>query len=266
VDDRPSDEYFCNSMGCSNGYGSSFYAAPAFWFQERGFSLPKNCPDCRRWIKEQTDEVVYCNDCNYMMRLPARYKISHHKRTGPWERPTQCRRCERGAKAEQSYRGLPRRERQELPVRRDEDTFDSIANGITVQERIVDINAQNYQHMVGRRQSETRQTHIEHHMAASSHSLVGHGKSVSALGERGEDFASLLEQARDLMAITDPAMTREYLEDDKIVRLTLLTDGYIERTVIMAQPGPNGHELVTTFDGITVTSAKARYGSKPNPK
>jgi hypothetical protein len=148
------------------------------------------------------------------------------------------------------------------PVKEEEESFDDIAPGITVQERAIITDISRYQKPVGKEQRETRQVHIEHHMAASSHSLVGNGKSVSALGENGEQFAGLLWQVNDLLSLTDPEWTREYLEGGEIVRLTLLADGMIERTVIKAKPGPGGHELVTTFDNISVQKALNRYGRK----
>lgn len=69
---------------------------------QKGITPPKNCPSCRAWIKDQSDEAVRCQACSNTFRIPARYKISHHKRIGPYAVPAECRSCERGARPPKS--------------------------------------------------------------------------------------------------------------------------------------------------------------------
>lgn len=262
MENRPGQSYSCHCKGCYYGFGSSFEAAPEEWYIARGMTPPKNCPDCRKWIKNQRDEKARCSLCKRIMRLPARYKISHHKKTGPWVLPDECLSCERGERPPTGAKGLPDR-RKALrptphPIREQAPDFTEIADGIPVKSRVIAANPADYQHWVG---GETRQVHIEHHIEGSPHSWVGKSKSPSAMA-RSSSFNVLLSRVSMALHSSDPATTREYLEGNKIVRLTLLPSGKIERTIIKAKPGPNGHELITTFDHITVQSAINRYGSK----
>jgi len=86
--------YPCCSLGCKNGYASIFLAAPPDWFTDRNMSPPKNCPSCRSWLKQQIDSAYNCQTCGRIIRQSAKAKISHHKRSGPYQPPQQCKWCQ----------------------------------------------------------------------------------------------------------------------------------------------------------------------------
>lgn len=75
----------------------------------------------------------------------------------------------------------------------------------------------------------------------------------------------MLSAASVLMYSADPSRMREYEEGSRIVRLTLLDDGRVERTVIEKSPGLRGHEVVTTHDDISIATMLQRYGSQRPP-
>lgn|GEM_PF-6011144 len=260
--ERPSQAYTCHSKGCANGFGSTFYAAPEDWFAERGFTPPKNCPDCRKWVKAQTDEPVSCKSCRQTRRVPAKYKISHHKRTGPWETPTQCRKCEEGKRPRESAKSKPPRTKRSRPDRKGLLAFAQIADGIPVEARWIETDPRAYED--ARHDGETHQMHIEHHIAGSPFSLVEEGgKTATALASGPNSFESFLSVADAVMQSADSTCTRDFLEargkGRQLVRLTLLADDqHIERTVVDVDSG----RVVTSYDTITVAEACDQYGSK----
>jgi hypothetical protein len=252
---RPSETYHCNSKGCSNGYGSAFDAAPASWFAERGMTPPKNCPDCRKWIKAQGDQAVRCASCNRTMRLSARLKISHHKRTGPWALPEECRQCERGERPPRSARTWRERTEEE---QKEEGAFKRLPVTCWPQRYPLDIQPANYTHPVKLGSKQTRQAHIEAHTDWSPHSQSKtHGGSKSPTSLETHDFGSLLQSANVITQVQSLENVREYKDTayGRIVRVTLVDSTRIEVTIIESTPGTNGHqghELVTTYDGYTV--------------
>lgn len=262
--DRPSETYACQCKGYSNGYGSSFQAAPVDWFTERGLSLPKNCPNCREWTKAQMDELVRCPSCKCSMRFSARHKISHYKRVGPWATPDQCRSCERGDRPPRSTAVQPPNKEKlrrasgfaHLPVLRWAEIYS------------LDINPANYTHPTPSG-TETRQAHIEAHTNWSPHSMtrVNNGtKDPTALASHSQDFGNLLRSANIVAQAQDPDRTREYVDakHGRIIRVTLTDSARIEITVIEPLAGTNGHqghELVTTYDGYTIAQVQSKLNS-----
>jgi hypothetical protein len=103
-DDDRSQEYECINVGCAHGEGWTFEAAPEEWYEERGLSTPKNCPDCKAWIaaaKETGAIHAECRFCNYSWSIEATYRIMFHRNTGNWDDywadnrdKLLCRRCE----------------------------------------------------------------------------------------------------------------------------------------------------------------------------
>lgn len=87
----PSQTYTCQCAGCASG--GSFEAAPESWWHEKGLTAPRNCPSCREWIKEQSDELVPCSSCRWDIPVSAKRKISFHKREGHWSPHLKCARC-----------------------------------------------------------------------------------------------------------------------------------------------------------------------------
>jgi hypothetical protein len=265
MDDRPSETYYCSSEGCFNGVGSSFEAAPEDWFTERGLTPPKNCPDCRAWIKAQDDEAVRCTSCGRIMRLSARLKISHHKRTGPWVLPKECRSCERGERPPRSAASQPRPNQasqvgnalSSLPVLRSPHSYP------------LDINPVNYTHPIHRGSVQTRQEHIEMHTDWSQHTRTktnGGDRDPTALGTQSNNLGALLQSANIVTQAQSTERVREYVntKNGNVVRVTLTDSARIEVTVIKASPGTNGHqdhELVTTFDGYTVDQVSGKLNT-----
>src|SRR6266516_7021735 len=91
--DIPQQTFYCQCKGCPNGEGFAFEDAPENWWTRKGMKPPKNCKQCRKWIKSQVDEEVRCSECRGAIRLPARYKIRYHKRIGVYTKPLLCTSC-----------------------------------------------------------------------------------------------------------------------------------------------------------------------------
>jgi hypothetical protein len=109
---------------------------------------------------------------------------------------------------------------------------------------------------------EPRWVHIMHHDPDSPHSLVGdehNGKSPSMLAGGGR-FTEMLSRLSAFLNSADLATTREYRERGVIVRLSLLSNGQIEKTILTAHQSLNGHKVITSFDNYPVAKALQVYG------
>ena len=85
----------CQNEGCQSGKSFEIHEKQLEWFEEKGLTLPKSCPECREWKKENDcDEVATCRVCNSKKRITGRQKIGFHRYKGVWELPTLCRLCE----------------------------------------------------------------------------------------------------------------------------------------------------------------------------
>lgn len=85
----------CQNEGCQSGKSFEIDEKQVEWFEERGLSLPKSCPECRVWKRENDrDEVATCKVCNSKKVITGRQKIGFHRYKGVWELPTLCRLCE----------------------------------------------------------------------------------------------------------------------------------------------------------------------------
>lgn len=250
-----SQTYTCQCLGCPNGEGSSFAAAPESWWAEKGMTPPKNCPDCRAWVKEQNDEAIRCEGCGGTVRISARYKISHHKKIGPYSPPGICRACERGVRPPRA--AAPRPPSKQTLQRRQAPTL-RLPRTRPNTSYMLDTQPVNYQHLVPDG-SHTRQQHIEQHTAWSPHSLVGQGKSESALAHQESSFPAILRSANIIAQSSADDRVVEYKARNGYVVKVALTDSLrLEVTVISPTPGTAGHELVTTYDGFTVGQVHAR--------
>ncbi|MFI5709000.1 hypothetical protein [Kribbella sp. NPDC051620] len=257
--DQPSEIYSCQCQGCPNGFGSSFSAAPESWWAEKGMTPPKNCPDCRAWVKEQADEALRCQGCGSVIRVPARYKISHHKRIGQYVNPRECRECERG---ERPTKGVAPRPDLDRAAQR-EAQISELPKIHNCASYLLDTNPENYQHPV--HDAPSRQEHIERHTAWSPFSEVSEGKSATALGETAADFRSLLRSVGIIAQSENADRIREYRTiTGRIVKVFLTDSARIEISIIEPTAGPGGHELVTTYDGFTVEKVlgKLKKGEK----
>jgi hypothetical protein len=272
VDNRPSETYYCQCKGCQNGTGSAFSAAPSEWYTVRGMTPPKNCPDCREWIKAQSDQAVRCTSCNRTMRLTARFKISHHKRVGRWEGMSECRACERGFRPPQSVGNFQSRQYTSTPREERLDDFSQIDHGISVVPRNVTANPAHYQHATPDG-IETREVHILHHMSSSYLSQVGQyirgrdrPQSASAYDDGTGNFNRSMMVAADSIYNATADNARTYQQGRRLVHLQLIEAGVyrglIERTIL--EPGPNGaYRVVTTHDQISITDVIAQQHGQP---
>jgi hypothetical protein len=267
VNDRPSQTYTCQNLGCPNGYQSTFTAAPEAWFYEKNMLLPKNCPDCKSWIEAQQDQALRCGSCSNSIRIPKRYKISHHKKIGSYQTPEQCKSCAQGKRQPKTAQKLPRRTKVVRPAPKKRDDFASIRFGIQVQPRAIAANAEYYQKLVPDG-SETRRLHLEHHMAGSPHSQVGQiirnrpkpQTRTAVVGATVAEFDLLIAALDVTFSSADPSRMREYSQGRRIVRLTLLDGDQIESTVIEPIRDTGLYEVITTFDEVTIQDALNEYG------
>lgn len=143
----------------------------------------------------------------------------------------------------------------------EDDDFTRIADGIPVESRLIVRDIGFYEQMRSN-DGTTRRAHIERHIVGSSHEDVR--RTASSLGDT---FDEVTASVADLFASSNPDFTREYLESrggaQQIVRLSLMDDGHIEKTVIEAAPTKQGHFYITTLDSKTIRWALDKYGRKP---
>lgn len=87
-------------------------------------------------------------------------------------------------------------------------------------------------------------------------------KSATGFVDAGtSNVQELINSTATELERAEPDWMREYDQDGRIVRLTLLADGHIEKTVIEQLPS-GCYLLVTTFDSVTIQDAKLRYGKR----
>lgn len=212
--------YKCMNKGCSNGFESTFYAAPPEWFSSKGINTPKNCPDCKEWKNAQTDSAYRCQTCRSIIRKTANAKIMHHKRQGPYQAPTKCTRCLLGQKAVQA---MPKLKREQKPGQFAERVLKLLAGqgfgAPTPREFITDTRA-----YVGIPQHndtlQTRQEHIEVH--APWLPPVG-GKTKTTYGMPAANLGALLDDAAKLALEGNPTRAVEKVEKGRPVKVSLET-------------------------------------------
>lgn len=264
--ERRDQTYHCQCKGCPNGEGSAFTGAPQEWFERKGFSTPRNCPDCRAWNKRQVDETFRCETCREPIRVSRNYKISYHKGTGPWKNPTQCRRRESGQVRQRTTRKRKRPEDELISEEEWVTYFGQMSltgNPIPVEPRKIANNPVYYRQrqIIGDEGPETRLEHIEHHMPRSANSWMTDDvpdperiKSPSQfLGEFDRLDADALGHLGAMLGVVDPDYVREHAVGAKIVRHSLLEGGYMELTVLREIQGhPGIYEVISTYDNIPV--------------
>ncbi len=89
--------------------GNKFVMPPAEqkFYHDRGFSMPKKCPECRK-LRRQTEKHI-CIDCNAEFEITELEK-EYYKQKG-FELPKRCKKC----------RDFKKQRNTESPV--DEDDF-----------------------------------------------------------------------------------------------------------------------------------------------
>lgn len=280
--DRPSQTYSCQNVGCSNGFGSSFEAAPEEWFKSKGMTLPKNCPACKTWKDSQTDELRRCAECREPVRITANFKKSYHKSIGPWQAPRECQSCRRGVNppTSSSNRTSEQRRRQKARSSRQERFSDLPLRELEPRTVITDLSR--YQYMISEAHGSrvTRQVHLERHLVGSPNSLTNpvrataaglrRPKSPTSLAGNNADVSELLENISVLSLSTDPQMIREYVIParqmqgnrpipDRIARVTFTGDqGRLEVTILRCEAGGDQYAIDSSYDGMSVADIHAK--------
>lgn len=250
--------YECQAKGHEGG-SRTFLAAPPEWFSGKGISTPKNCPDCRVWVKSQTDEKIACA-CGAKVRISARAKISQFKKVGPYEPTTECRDCRDGKRPAKGAKRRPdRTERQKRKPEVKPTEFSSLRHGIPLQPRAL-LTSGSYYTSLRPGASENRLEHLGHHVPGSPYDLTT-PEAAAASGQRQKSpssFASepsverLLESAQAHVSTADAMQTREYMDGRRIVRVTYTGDhDRVEISILDPLPGDH-YGLATTYDNVTV--------------
>jgi hypothetical protein len=247
MSERPSANYQCQNLGCPNGHLSTFTGAPPEWFIQKGMTPPKGCPDCRAWIKSQTDSASRCSSCGYGIRQPARYKISFHKRSGPYKAPTVCRQCEEGKVAEKQTG----RKRKELSI-------DDVPPLQPTQNQALSVVS--YDSLSG-----ARKGHYGKHIPGHPFAEVGrpgkHGAAVSptTLVSEGATTHRLYLAGKEIAERTDGSVY-QYNQGDSVLKVTIVDRTHAEITVFRRVGAM--YELITSYDGVAIASVKAKYEDK----
>lgn len=215
---------------------STFYAAPPEWFAEKGFTTPKNCPDCREWVKAQTDSAHRCKSCARPIRQTAKAKISHHKRKGAYEVPEQCNRCKDGVTPPESLRD------EERPLEFDE-TQPSEVLVITPYDQLSEYRKEHYgKHIPGHPLSRVGQL-APNGASVSTTSLVGQGASSVELYFAASEVASSTHN------------TYQYRSGANVIKLTIVGGTHVEVTIF--KPLDDGsYELLTSYDEVPIAQAQ----------
>lgn len=241
--------YQCQNLGCSNGHLSAFDHAPPEWWAEKGLSEPKNCPDCRAWVKAQVDSQENCHRCGFVMSQTAKAKISHHKRMGAYKRPTECRHCTLGREMGKRAVGRTRQLSRRIEPRRGSTSLDDKLKEDGYRESTVSrqlITDESYyigvpQHS---RTDETRQEHIQVHAPWTA---AVPGKSKTTLGSSAGTLAGLLQDACKLAGLQAPNVYEKEQRGGRVIRVDSLTGDKIVLRVEDPGPPPE-YSLVTAYN------------------
>jgi hypothetical protein len=242
-EERPQHPYPCQNLGCPNGYQSIFYKAPPEWYARKGLSTPKNCPDCRAWIDAQTDSLYHCRDCGWQIRRSAKAKISHHKREGPYEPPTQCTQCKEGT-APTPPRNLRRPRFPTLIKKRDPEPLT-----VVPYDQLLDY----------------RKVHYGKHIPGHPFSEVGQPRgdggfvSATSLVEPGAMGIELYAQASGIANRAEG--TYQYISGTNVIKATIVNGTHVEVTIF--RPLPDGrYEFVTSYDEVSIGEARRNVRSQ----
>lgn len=237
MSERVQHPYRCQNLGCPNGHLSVFMAAPPEWFAAKGLSSPKSCPDCRAWIKAQTDSAFHCEGCSYIIRQSARAKISYHKRVGVYEPPKLCYRCKEGEK--------PRRESRERPKSPPELEYLRSPEALTLKDydQLTNYRLVHYgKHIPGHPFSEVGNIK-QGSMAVSQTLIVGAGASSHEFYQAGEQIAGYT------------AGVYQYNKGRYTIKVTVIDSSHVELTFF--EPTDDGtYELITSYDNVTIKEAR----------
>jgi len=213
-----------------------FYGAPPEWFSEKKLSAPKNCQDCRAWVKQQTDSAYRCKSCARPIRQTAKAKISHHKRMGVYEAPEQCNRCRDGVVTPESLK--------------DEDPTKYLDKKREPQVLVV---------IPYDQLSEYRKRHYGKHIPGHPFSEVGilnkKGEPISMTSLVGSEASSveLYFAGHEIAGRTDG--TYQYKSGANVIKATVVGGTHVEVTIFKPL-GDGSYELATSYDEIPINKAR----------
>ncbi len=266
MSEEDKETYECKAHGHTVG-SVSFDAAPKDWFIWRNMPTPTWCPDCRAWRKNQKNQGYICQSCGFRFCVTSTTKIHHYFNEGPWQDPTECAKCARG---ERPVRRTGTFRRQVRPVRVQTVDFDGLHSFRAPSAYLLSTSPADYQRW-NPNEGLTRQQHIEQHTTWSQFSRILEldsldRKSPTSLGSQEPTFEGLLRSANIVAQATHPVRVREYIDNrsNNIIHVTLTDTNRLEVTVFKPTAGPNGHELITTFDNQTVQNIKNNLTPKAN--
>jgi len=252
--DLPQHPYECQCKG-HQGSARTFMAAPPEWFASKSISTPKNCPDCRSWMKSQVDEAITC-ECGNKFRISAKAKISHHKKVGEFQTPKKCRACLEGKKIPRST--IDKRKPFEIDKRKQEkkpEKFSDLVFGINPSSRKIVVDANLYNSETTRSKlgdRETRLEHLEHHLPLSAKSLSG--SSPTSLVPDASDGIEFLRGLESYMLNSDSNSVREYrISNDRIARITFTGDHDGLEKTILRENDDGTFTVITSHDKVTVS-------------
>lgn len=239
MSERVEHPYKCINAGCVNGKGSTFYAAPPTWFASKGYSTPKNCPDCRKWIKQQVRSDFRCTTCKIPVRISAGRKIMHHKKEGPYVLEKQCRGCLEGKNVTKKVVRRPRKTLPELDKGKPVSALSTVSYDETSSKDKVHYG----KHIVGHPLSEVGQP--RGNGVVSPTSLVRPNASQNEFFNAGQGIA-----------VQTSAHTYQYKSkaNGNILKVTVLNDAHLEVTVF-ALMRDGRYKLITSYDNFSIQKA-----------
>ena len=255
--------YECTAKGHQGG-SRTFLAAPPEWYEGKGISTPKNCPDCRKWVKAQTDERKRCASCGTEFRITANAKISYFKKDGPYVPVTECGRCQDGQRPEKGMDELPgKKKRKEEQEKNKPGEFGALKVGLPAQSRLLLKDGPFYRNVVTNykiNERETRGEHIAHHIPGNEFDWTTpsvandkglHEPTSPSIFASGTSLDELIATAQSFLNQTDIAIVREYRVRNRILRVTFTGDhDGLEFTFL--EETPEGFGLISTYDNVSV--------------
>jgi hypothetical protein len=269
MDERPQQTYICYNKGCPNGYMSEFQDAPEEWWASKERNTPRNCQACRAWKKREEaigDTVVRCTTCGQPIRTPYKYRISFYKNEGPYVQRTICRSCERGVKVPKGRVDEQREEagltNKEVSIARLKITQQNVSILLNTNLAAPLYQDQRVRNKLGVLQS--REEHLREHLPGTlGQSKDGRVNSPTTLAWQDPSTTALMRSARIIAGVTSSDRQRLYTNNSNgnFIKVTLTDSHHVEVTVISKNAGPEGHELITTYDNYTVEQVKSKLDS-----
>ena len=261
----PQHPYECRCKGHESG-GRTFFAAPPEWFHGKGISTPKNCPDCRKWINSQTDEMATCA-CGAKISISARKKINRFKNEGPYVPITECPSCQQGRRPPKGIKKRPDRKQREK-IKEDEkpSEFSALLPGIAPEARTLITSGKYYTDLIPGK-AETRIEHIGRHLAGSPYDQTTRiAAEIQGLSEtksptsftNSTSVNDLLTNTQEFLKASDAGSVREYMSGGRIVRVTFTGDHDRLELSILEPLSDGTYGLVTTYDNVTVSKVQGK--------